>query len=133
MVVWADRPSADSPWSIRYAVFRPGDENATGHPFAIPTGGLGDNAMSPGVTGLGGGRFLVVWTEGPKSSHQVRAAVFNDGAVSDAFTVSADGVNAGQGQAVVLSDGRGVVAFLASSTTGKGFEVTATPIECSER
>ena len=86
--------------------------------------------MSPGVGALPGGRFLIVWTEGPVSSHQVRAQVLAaDGApTGEAFAVSAEGVNAGQGQAAVLPDGHGVVAFLAS--TGKNFDVRATPILC---
>jgi hypothetical protein len=64
------------------------------------------------------------------SSHQVRAQVLGpDGTpAGEAFAVSGDGVNAGQGQAAVLADGHGVVAFLASS--GKTFDVRATPILC---
>jgi hypothetical protein len=133
MVAWADRTGSDVPWSVRYVAFKPSDGGVQPRSFSPPAGGLGENSMSPGVASLGGGRFLLVWTEGPKSSHQVRAVVLNDGALGDAFTVSAEGVNAGQGQAAVLSDGRGVVAFLASSQTGKGFEVAATPIECTEK
>jgi len=66
------------------------------------------------------------------SSHQVRAVAFGEnGVVGDAFTASAEGVNAGQGQAAVLEGGRGVIAFLAGS--GKSFEVAATPIQCVEK
>jgi hypothetical protein len=74
-----------------------------------------------------------VWTEGPVSRHQVRAQTLApDGTlVGDAFTVSAEGVNAGQAQAAVLPDGRGVVAFLAAN--GKNYEVVATPITCAAK
>jgi hypothetical protein len=132
MVAWADRAAASDPWGVRWAMFRPGEESAQAKPFAPPPGGLGEHVMSPGLAALGGGRFLLVWTEGPVSSHQVRGITVNEtGTFGDAFTASAEGVNAGQGQAAVLEGGRGVVAFLAGS--GKTFEVSATPIQCVEK
>ena len=87
--------------------------------------------MSPGVTGLPGGRFLVVWTEGLEGKHQVRAQTLGDDArlLGDPLTVSADGVNAGQGQTASTADGRGVVAFLAVS--GKTFDVVAMSVACA--
>jgi hypothetical protein len=137
MVAWADRSASDAPWSVRYASVKAqsasGDQGAQARTFTLPAGGLGEQAMSPGLASLGAGRFLLVWTEGPKSNHQVRSAVLDDHGFGDAFTVSTDGINAGQGQAVVLPDGRGVIAFLAASPSGKGFEVAATPIECTEK
>ena len=130
LVAWADRAQASDPWGLRLIAWRPGEAAKAAITFKLPAGGLGEHAMSPGLAALPGGRFLLVWTEGPVSSHQVRAQVLGaDGsAAGDAFAVSADGVNAGQGQAAVLSDGRGAVAFLAS--TGKTFDVRATPIQC---
>lgn len=132
MVAWADRASKDDPWSVRYATFRPHDTSVEARSFALPTGGLGEHAMSPSIAPLGEGRFLLVWTEGPVSSHQVRGISFLDGEPTGApFTASSEGVNAGQGQAAVLADGRGVVAFLAAA--GHGFEVHAAPIHCAEK
>lgn len=132
MVAWADRASSAEPWGIRYVAFKVGEENVQAKSFSLPPGGLGEQAMSPGLTTLGAGRFLLVWTEGPVSSHQVRGVAFGDGGpVGDAFTASAEGMNAGQGQAAVIEGGRGVVAFLASS--GKSFEVRAAPIQCAEK
>ncbi len=134
MLAWADRASPNDFWSIRYLVFKVGDSSPPQpKSFVMPSGGLGEQAMSPSVAGLGEGRFLLVWTEGPVSNHQVRGAVMTDGAFNHAFTASTEGINAGQGQAVVLPDGRGVVAFLAASQTAKGFEVAATPIQCVEK
>lgn len=131
MVVWADRAAASDPWGLRTLTWHPPDAPRPAQSFKLPEGGLGEHAMSPGVAPLADGKFLLVWTEGPVSSHQVRAQVLSpDGtALGKAFTVSAEGVNAGQGQAAVLPDGRGVIAFLASS--GKAFEVRATPIRCN--
>jgi hypothetical protein len=130
LVAWADRAATSDPWGIRIVAWHPGDAAKPAKSFALPPGGLGEHAMAPGLSALSGGKFLLVWTEGPVSSHQVRAQVLDaDGSPSgNAMTVSAEGVNAGQGQAAVLSDGRGVAAFLAGS--GKNFEVRATPIRC---
>jgi hypothetical protein len=87
--------------------------------------------MSPSLTPLGAGRVLLVWTEGPVSGHAVRAQTMGpDGSkIGDPLTISAEGVNAGQAQAAVLPDGRGVVAYLAAKAGA--YEVVATPIACS--
>ena len=122
MVAWADRASAADPWSVRYVSFHPGEDNAQAKAFTLPPGGLGEQAMSPSLASLGASRFLLVWTEGAVSSHQVRGVAFGDsGPTGDPFTASAEGVNAGQAQAAVVEGGRGVVAFLAAN--GRSFEV----------
>ncbi|WP_394844046.1 GYF domain-containing protein [Pendulispora brunnea] len=136
LVLWADRANADEPWSLRYQRWQATGTSASDRAaeaaktFNVPAGGLGAPFMSPGVTSLGQGRFLVVWTEGPVSSHQVRAQTLDaDGALQgSAFTVSSEGANAGQGQATVLPDGRGAVAYLVAG--GKGFELMATSVSC---
>jgi len=129
-VLWADRASADEPWGLRYQRWRTHEAPEPARTFSAPTGGLGAPYMSPSVTALGGGRFLVVWTEGPVSSHQVRALTLDaDGqAQGPAFTVSSDAANAGQGQAAVMADGRGAVAYLVAD--GRGFELMATSVSC---
>ena len=129
-VVWSDRATAQDPWGLRYVVFGAGKPPTPTKTFVLPPGGLGEQAMSPGVTALPGDQFLLLWTEGPTSSHQVRALVFgsNGEPHGSPLTVSADGVNAGQGQAALLDGGHGLVAFLGAS--GKNFEVVATPISC---
>jgi hypothetical protein len=130
LVAWADRADATEPWGVRWLTWKPGNPPSAAQSFAIPAGGLGEQAMSPALAGMSGGRFLMVWTEGPVASHQVRALTLSsDGtALGSPLTISAEGVNAGQGQAAILADGRGVVAFLASD--GTGFEVVANPVVC---
>jgi hypothetical protein len=132
LVAWADRREATDPWGVRWLAWKPGNAPDPPQEFAIPAGGLGEQAMSPGLAGMSGSRFLIVWTEGPVSSHQVRALTLSaEGAPLGApLTISADGVNAGQGQAAVTADGHGVVVFLASN--GSGFEVVANPVECPQ-
>jgi hypothetical protein len=128
MVAWADRKSDTDAWSLRYVVFKAGAEAPAPKTFSVPAGGLGENVMSPGLIGLVGARFLVVWTEGPVDNHQVRGQTLraDGGALGAALAISAEGVHAGQGQAAVAGDGKGVVAFL----DGAKREVVATPITC---
>jgi hypothetical protein len=130
LVAWADRSSSDEPWRLRWTRFEAGGAPGATQTFTPPAGGKGEQAMSPGVAALPGGRFLLVWTEGPASGHDVRALTLGaDGAAIGApLVISNVGVNAGQGQAAVTAAGRGVVAFLESS--GSGFQVAATPIVC---
>lgn len=131
LVAWADRANATDSWSIRWVRFTPGELAPTPKELAVPAGGLGGNVMAPSLASLEGGRFLVAWTEGPATSHQIRALTIGaDGqAIGDAIVVSPEGVNAGQGQAGVLADGRGVVAYLGAKA--KAFEVVAVPIKCN--
>lgn len=130
VVAWADRAGATDPWMVRWAKVDASGTASAAKELTLPEGGLGTQAMSPSVAGLGNGRFLVAWTEGPVSNHQVRALNLNaDGAPSGAaLSVSAAGLNAGQPQVSIGADGRGVVAFLAK---GKAFyEIHATPLSC---
>jgi hypothetical protein len=120
-VAWADRATKDDAWGIRWT--KRSISGAVNEPraLALPEGGLGR------------GKFLLTWMEGPTAGHQVRALTFNaDGAPSGTpLAISASGVNAGQPQAVVGVDGRGIVAFLAAK--GKYNELMATPILCPAR
>ncbi len=131
-MAWADRASSADPWGLRLLHWKRGEPPGGARSFSIPPGGLGEQAMSPGLAGLSGGRFLLAWTEGPVASHQVRAETL--GATGEmlgpALTISADGVNAGQGQVAVLPDGKGLVVYMASPA-GSTAEVVATPIACA--
>jgi len=131
LVAWADRASASDAWGVRFLEWKRGEPPGDARSFPIPPGGLGEQAMSPGLAGLSGGRFLLAWTEGPVASHQIRAETL--GATGEVLgspmTISAEGVNAGQGQVAVLPDGKGLVVYLASPA-GSTAEVVATPIAC---
>ncbi|HSO35663.1 MAG TPA: DUF4339 domain-containing protein [Labilithrix sp.] len=132
LVAWSDRATAQEPWQVRWTKLTVGGAPDAPKTLALPEGGLGAQAMSPSVTGLGAGRFVMAWSEGTPS-HQVRAQTFSaDGAPSGAaFTASAAGINAGQPQIAVGADGRGVVAFLAAK--GKAYEIHATPVTCAAK
>jgi hypothetical protein len=132
IVAWSDRATAQDPWQVRWTKLTVGGAPDAPKQLALPEGGLGAQAMSPSVAGLGAGRFVVAWSEGTPT-HQVRAVTLKaDGSASGApMALSAAGVNAGQPQIAVGPDGRGVVAFLASK--GKGYELHATPVACSAK
>jgi hypothetical protein len=130
VVAWADRATPDDRWQLRWTRFKAGDAPPMPRTFTPPPGGKGHEAMSPGLTVLPGQRFLLVWTEGLPNDHEVRALTLSaDGTfVGAPLNISNAGVNAGQGQAAVNSNGRGVVAFLESFAGG--FRVAVTPIAC---
>jgi hypothetical protein len=132
MIAWADRPSSDVPWLLRIAHMKAGDPPGPPVSFTPPPGGPGGHVMSPGLAAVPGGRFLLVWTEGPTSRQRVRGITLtlSGEVVGKPLEISNEGINSGQGQiAVMASPGaRGVVAFL--EATGNGFEVAATPIAC---
>ncbi len=130
IAAWADRAASSDPWTLRWVRFKAGDAPGTPKTFTPPAGGQGGPAMSPGLAAVPGGRFLLMWTEGPASFHHVRALTLSgEGApVGAPLQISADGANAGQGQAAVGTAGTGLVAFLESADGG--FRVVATPIAC---
>ena len=134
LVAWADRAQPSQPWSLRWMRFAPGDASAEAKAFVPSEGGLGEHAMSPAIGAAGQGRFLLAWTEGPVSNHQVRAQTITGSGLplGTAMAISDSGVNAGQAQLGMLQDGHGLVAYLASSGTGPkaAYEVLATPIVC---
>lgn len=131
LAIWADRASATDAWGLRLQRWKIGEAPSAAEEFTPPSGGPGAPFMSPGVASLGGGRFLIVWTEGSAQGHQVRALTLGaDGqAQGDALTISASGENAGQGQAAVNGEGHGVVAYLVS-VGPKSFQVSASSISC---
>jgi hypothetical protein len=132
LVVWADRAGTSDPWMLRLTQWQAKQPVGTPRVFPIPPGGLGEQAMSPGLTAVAGHRFLLSWTEGPKASHQVRAATLAPSGEMLGFpmTISAEGINAGQGQPAVLPDGKGLVAYMVVGASGTSAQVVATGVSC---
>jgi hypothetical protein len=95
----------------------------------LPTGGLAGDQILPALGALGGRRFVLVWTEGVASLHQVRATTLDarGAAVGPGLVVSSS-EDAGWGRPAVTSDGRGAVAYVAPR--GDGYAAFATPIAC---
>lgn len=132
LAMWADRSSPDQPWALRMRRARGSQAPEEARAFT-PSGGPGAPFIAPSVVGLEAGRFLVVWTEGPAQSHQVRGATLNaEGQIDGApFALSPPTVNAGQAQVALDPEGRGVVAYLVGN--GHGFEVAGAGVTCTNR
>src|SRR5205085_819921 len=93
-------------------------------------GAKGDaDAIQPALAGVDHGNFLLVWTEGPATTHQVRAVTIDahGRAVGPVLAVSS-GSESGWGRPALTADGRGAVVYLVP--TDDGFAVAATPIAC---
>jgi hypothetical protein len=102
LVAFAARPSQDEPWSIRLASARFGGPPGRARSFILPPGGPGGEAISPSATGLSGGQWLLVWTEGSAGNRQVRAQRLDTelSALGPPVSVSPSQLNAGQGAAL---------------------------------
>jgi hypothetical protein len=132
IVAWADRASSNDPWGMRWVRFKAGEPAGEPGTFTPPAGGKGEQVMSPGLAAVPGGRFLLVWTDGPTSRHDVRALTLSHEGLplGKPLDISNRSTNAGQGQAAVNAARQGLVAFLESADSG--FRVVATPIACGQ-
>jgi hypothetical protein len=131
VVAWAERGAPTEAWMIHVASWSPPEAPRTPRAFSVPAGGKGEGAMSPALATLDGAesQALLAWTEGPVSSHEVRAAVVRaDGTVvGEPTTLSLPGHNAGQPAAIAFRD-KAFVAYL--SAVGKAFELYLAPLRC---
>jgi hypothetical protein len=132
VAAWSDRASADAPWHIRMVHMKAGEPASEPVTFRPPPGGPGAHVMAPSLAPVPGGRFLLVWTEGPMSQQRVRAVTLTAAGepMGKALEISNEAVNSGQGQAAVTASAgaKGIVAFL--QATDGGFEIVATGIGC---
>jgi hypothetical protein len=128
MLAWAEREAGSETWSLSAATFANAG-SATAVRLALPSGGIGGDAMQPSLAGLEGGRFLLAWTEGTPWAHQVRAVTLDANAapVGKAVRVS-DSDGAGWARLAVTPDGHGAVLFMTPNVGG--FAAVATPIAC---
>jgi len=128
LVVWADRSNGGDRSALGGAVVAP---SGTVKPIRLdlPAGGLGGDAIQPALAVIDAAHYLLVWTEGPAWSHEVRAVTIesNGHAVGAALRVS-PGVESGWGRVAVTADGRGAIVYLVPA--GGGLAVAATPIVC---
>jgi hypothetical protein len=88
---------------------------------------------SPALAGFSGERFLLTWVDGNAEGHALRGqAVAGWGSpVGQVLDLSPADVSVIGHPSVALGpDGRGIVAFLASSEVG--FDVRATPVACGD-
>jgi hypothetical protein len=119
LVAFSARPGATSYWGLQVATAAHGQLPKRAHPFSIPPGGLGAEAISPAVAGLDGGRWILQWTEGSTGNRQVRLQTLASDLIpiGDALTLSPGEVNAGQGVVWVRGD-RALSLFLVKVASG---------------
>lgn len=112
LVAFAAKGKAEEPWHVELAAGK-SDAPLEAHPFALPPGGPGGEAISPAVEGLGDGRFLLQWTEGSAGNRAVRAQLVTADLVcmGDPVTLSTPDQNAGQGT-LWLKGNRALALFL---------------------
>lgn len=134
LVVYADRFDAAGPWSLRLIGGKLGGAGGASAPktFELPKAEAGDGAIAPSLVSLGRGAFLLAWTGGPASAHQVRAQVIDGAGVpaGEAFDVSERGANAGQARGAVNAAGRGALVYFAAKDAD--YELLAAPITCGK-
>jgi hypothetical protein len=134
IAAWADLAKADDPWRIRIVRHKPGSATLDASVFK-PEGGLGGALLSPSLLRVSDDRVMLLWTEeGSRNGeigHQVRAQLLDESGtpVGAAFVVSASDMNAGQAQAAIGTDGRGIIAFL--SANGDSFDVASASFSCA--
>ena len=128
LVVWTEHASTQENWSLGGVTVAPCGHTTPVH-LGRPMAGTEGDAIQPSLAALNDGRFLLVWTEGPAWTHQVRAVTIESHghAVGPVLQVSSD-TESGWGRAALTADGRGAVVYLVP--TGSGFALAATPISC---
>jgi hypothetical protein len=99
LVAFASRAANSTPWSIVAGSSKLDEAPRRSVKLDLAGGGPGGDRMSPAVGPLGGGRWLVQWTEGSAGNRMIRAQVFGRdlAPLTEAANLSPDGANAGQG------------------------------------
>ncbi|XXX75043.1 GYF domain-containing protein [Sorangium sp. So ce134] len=129
-VVFADRP-ADGRWEIRAGQAAPGDVPRSTQVIPLPSGGPGGDAFAPDIAGLGDGRWLLVWTEGPPGSRAMRAQTLapNFSPIGDPIALSPPAGNFGQG-VLGVSPRSGYVGVVFLSKPAASYELWGVILQC---
>jgi len=126
MVAW-NGSTADSASSIIWSRWIPGQEPTEPHGFAPRSEG---EPFGPSLAGIGGGWFLLTYTNRERSDSRVLAQAIDavGASVGVPIAMSADLPGAAWGSTAIGEDGRGVTAFLTANDAG--FDLVVTPITC---
>lgn len=129
-VVFADKPNGQGTTiEIRWSHGPVGEPLPEASVVTIPDGGPGGNAIAPSLAALPGGRWLLMWTEGPGGRQTLRAQTYdaNYQPIGAALRVSPATGSFGQGMPAVIDD-KAVVLFLLASS--RSYEVWGTVLQC---
>jgi uncharacterized protein DUF4339 len=131
-VSFAWREGEGGAWSMRVARGPKHGPLGASVPFTTPPGGPGGDVIAPALAGLGDGRWVAVWTEGPSGTRMVRAATLGPSGevVGEALTASTPGVNAGQASVAVASGGKVLVTYLTAAGRGV-YELWGASLACT--
>jgi hypothetical protein len=104
LVAFAGRNAPDAAWQVFVSRAAPGAAPSPARELIVGSGG---GAISPALSALGSGRWLVQWTEGLSGQYQVRVQAFaaDLSALGAPIQVSPKGANAGQGALVAFAGG----------------------------
>lgn len=129
LITVATRSSADAFWGITLASAALHQPPKSSKHFTPPPGGPGGEAISPAASALGQERWVLMWTEGPRGKHQVRAQTLDSDLISagPALQLSAEGDDAGQGTVIASGDRALAVFFVRTSA---GAELWGTGLSC---
>lgn len=129
-VVFADRP-ADGRWEIRAGQAAPGTIPRSTQVIPLPSGGPGGDAFAPDIAGLGDGRWLLVWTEGPPGSRAMRAQTLaaDFSPIGDPIALSPPAGNFGQG-VLGVSSRSGYVGVVFLSKPAASYELWGVILQC---
>jgi hypothetical protein len=114
LVAFAARTTASAPWSIAAGVSELGESPRTVAKLALRGGGPGGDRTAPAVGALGGGRWLVQWTEGSAGNRVARAEVLDEtlAPLAAAPNLSPEGAGAGQGVVWTTGDLATILFFV---------------------
>lgn len=129
LITVATRASADAYWGITLASAPLHQPPKSSKSFTPPPGGPGGEAISPAASALSEGRWLLMWTEGPRGKHEVRAQTLDADLIPSgpAVRLSAGGSDAGQGTVIATADRALAVFFV---RTPAGAELWGTGLSC---
>jgi hypothetical protein len=128
LVVWAEQVDGRDQWSLA-GVSIAACGHATPLGLGLPPDDVQGDLIQPALTAVDANHFLLVWTEGTSSGHDVRAVTLEaEGHPIGPVLRVALGAESGWGRPALTADGRGAVVYFVP--TDSGFAIAATPIAC---
>jgi hypothetical protein len=131
LVVFAARAASTAPWGIVAGSAKLDEAPRRSVKLELGAGGPGGDRMSPAVGALGGGRWLVQWTEGSAGNRMIRAQVFGRdlAPLTEAANLSPDGANAGQGVVWTSGDLATILFYVKNDKNNN--ELWGVSLECA--
>jgi hypothetical protein len=129
LVTFAAR-NGSAPWEIAAGLSRVDEGPRKSVRLRLRDGGPGGDRMSPSAGALGGGRWLVQWTEGSAGNRMARAEVVGAdlAPLTEAVNLSPDGANAGQGVVWTSGDAATILFFVRNAKNNN--ELWGVSLEC---